>query len=329
MKAVYVDKPGGIDQLRFGEFKDPLPANDELLARIHATALNRADLLQREGRYPPPAGTAPILGLEFAGTVERVGEHCSGWRAGDRVCGLLPGGGYAQMVCIPAKMAIPMPDNLSFEEAAAIPEVFLTAYLTLCRLGRMRSGERVLIHAGASGVGSAAIQLAKLYGAIAYVTAGSAKKLDFCLQLGAQIAINYRDGKFASHILSATENQGVDLILDCVGAPYWSENIQALANDGRLVIIALMGGAKIDHLSLLPVLQKRLQIIGSTLRSRSPEFKAELTQDFVRDLLPAFSDGRLKPVIDSIFDWEEVRVAHLRMEQNLNMGKIVMRVSQQ
>jgi putative PIG3 family NAD(P)H quinone oxidoreductase len=326
MKVILVKEPGGVDQLTPGEYPAPSYHNDELLVRVKATALNRADILQREGKYPPPKGASPILGLEIAGVVEEVGANCSGWFRGDRVCALLAGGGYAEYTAIPAKMAIPIPDNLSFEEAAAIPETFLTAYQALYWLGNLQSDQHVLIHAGASGVGTAAIQLVKDAGSIPLITAGSAKKLDFCLRLGAKIAINYRDGLFASHILEATNERGVNIILDPVGAAYWEQNLQSLAIDGRLILLATMGGATVNQADLRQVLRKRLQIIGTTLRGRNKDYKIKLTKDFVKNIMPGFADGRLKAIIDSTFSWEEVAEAHNRMESNQNLGKIVLLV---
>ncbi|RMF60539.1 MAG: NAD(P)H-quinone oxidoreductase [Calditrichaeota bacterium] len=328
MKAVLVETPGGIDKLVIKEYPMPTPREDELLVKIKATALNRADILQRQGKYPPPPGASEVLGLEMAGIVEWVGSQCSGWKIGDRVCGLLPGGGYAEYCTIPAKMAIPIPSNLSFEEAAAIPEVFLTAFQTMHLLGDVKKGDFVLIHAGASGVGTAAIQLARFYDAIPIVTAGSARKLDFCLQLGAKVAINYKDGEFASHVLEATDRKGVQFILDCVGASFWEQNIACLAMDGKMVMIANMGGSVVENFSLRKILLKRLQIMGSTLRSRNLEYKIQLTQSFVKNILPAFEDGKLKPVIDEVFDWRDVGKAHQRMEENLNMGKIILTITE-
>jgi NADPH:quinone reductase-like Zn-dependent oxidoreductase len=221
MKAILVKEPGDVDQLYIGEFPKPEPREGELLVKVKATALNRADLLQRRGKYPPPPGASTVIGLEMSGVVEDVGPRSSGWRPGDRVFGLLPGGGYAEYAVIHERMAVLIPENLSFEEAAAIPEVFLTAFQTLFWLGKLMEGERVLIHAGASGVGTAAIQLVREAGATSIVTASSKQKLEACRRLGAEIIINYKEGPFAPKILDTTEGRGVDLILDFVGAPYW------------------------------------------------------------------------------------------------------------
>lgn len=327
MKAVLVEKPGGREQLMIGEYPKPTPADDELLVKVHATALNRADISQREGKYPPPPGASPILGLEMAGVVEEVGKNCEGgWKPGDRVFGLLPGGGYAQYAVIPDKMAMPVPEGFTFEQAAAIPEVFLTAYQCLFWVGRLKQGETVLIHAGASGVGTAAIQLVKSVGAIPLVTVGSEEKRRFCLDLGADHAFNYKEGEFADKVLAATKNRGVQLVLDFVGAPYWKQNLSVLAMDGRLVLISMLGGSRLDDASLGQVLAKRLQISGTTLRTRSLDYKQDLTREFASFALPRFVSGELKPVIDRIFPWEEVREAHRYMEENRNIGKIVLRV---
>ena len=326
MKAVLVRQPGGAENLVLGEFPDPEPGPGELLVRVRATALNRADILQRRGLYPPPPGASPLLGLEAAGEVVALGEGCEGWQVGDRVFALLPGGGYAQYVTVPATMALPIPPNLTFEEAAAIPEAFLTAYQTLFWIGRLEAGEWVLIHAGASGVGTAAIQLARDAGARVAVTAGTEPKLEACRTLGAEVAINYKLGPFAPAVREAAGERGVDLILDFVGAPYWEQNLDCLAVDGRLVLIATMGGGVLDRFDLRRIMAKRLQVTGTTLRSRSPAYKAQLTREFAVRVLPKLASGRIRPVIDRVFPWDQVREAHRYMERNLNIGKIVLRV---
>lgn len=327
MKAILVKEPGEVDQLMIGEFPTPKPADDELLVKVKAAALNRADILQRQGRYPPPQGASPILGLDMAGVVAEVGARCTERRQGDKVFGLLSGGGYAEYATINEKMALPIPENLSFEAAASIPEAFLTAYQALFWLGKLQAKENVLIHAGASGVGTAAIQLVKEAGANAMVTAGSERKLDACRQLGATTAINYKESSFAPKVLAATDNRGVDLILDFVGAPYWEGNYTSLALDGRLILLATMGGSELEHFNLSSLMRKRIKLIGSTLRVRSLDYKIRLTQDFAAFALPRFADGRLKPVVDRIFPWEKVSEAHRYMEENLNIGKIVLKIS--
>lgn len=325
MKAVIVNDQ--TDQLFIGEWEDPAAGDNDLLVRVQAAALNRADLLQKRGLYPPLPGESPILGLEMAGIVEQVGADVSGWQPGDRVCALLPGGGYAEKAVIPAGMAMRIPDSLSFEQAAAIPEAFLTAYLKMFRLGGLHTGKSVLIHAGASGVGTAAIQLARETGCTVIVTAGSDSKLAACKELGAAHVINYKSGPFAPQVLETTDGRGVDLILDFVGAPYWEQNIRCLAVDGRLVLVGLLGGRKIPEVDLNPILMRRLHIIGSTLRSQSLSTKIELTRELVEMAMPRFADGRLKPVIDSIWDVADVNKAHAYMEENRNIGKIILRMN--
>ncbi len=324
MKAIVLKEHGGAEQLMLGSFQTPEAADDELLVKVKATALNRADIMQRNGFYPPPKGASPILGLEMAGVVEQVGSKCADWKLGDRVFGLLPGGGYAEYVSIPGAMAMPIPEKFSFEEGAAIAEVFLTAYQTLFWIGRIQQDDSVLIHAGASGVGTAAIQLVQEAGGRSIVTAGSEEKLVFCQELGADLALNYKEGEFASKVLEATEQRGVDLVLDLVGASYWEQNLAALATDGHWILIALLGGAKVEKVNLGMLLKKRIQLSATALRSRSLDYKIRLSRDFNDFASARFVDGRLKPIIDSLFSWEEVVEAHRYMEANKNIGKIVL-----
>lgn len=326
MQAIRVKAPGGADQLELSTFPTPEPAAGELLVKVAATALNRADIMQRQGHYPPPPGASPILGLEMAGVVEQAGAACSRYAVGDRVCALLPGGGYAEYAAVPEAMAMPVPDNLTLEQAAAVPEVFLTAYQCLFLIGRLQAGESVLIHAGASGVGTAAIQLAREAGARILATAGSERKLDVCRELGAEIGINYHNGPFAPIVKDVTGTRGVNLILDFVGAAYWEQNLSALAMDGRMVLIALLGGAKVEQVNLGALLRKRIQLTATTLRARSVEYKIRLTRAFAGFALPRLADGRLEPVIDQVFPWQQVAEAHEYMEANRNIGKLVLRV---
>jgi putative PIG3 family NAD(P)H quinone oxidoreductase len=269
MKAVIVKQPGGVEQLAISDVPDPQPSRGELLVRVRASALNRADILQREGNYPPPPGASEILGLDVAGTVEETGSGCSTYRAGDRVFGLLPGGGYAQYALIPESMAMPIPESLTFEQAAAVPEVFLTAFQTLFWIDRLEAGEAVLIHSGGSGVGTAAIQLANAVDAAVLTTTGTDEKCQSCRALGAVRTINYRSEDFADAVSEQTKGSGVHLILDFVAAPYWEKNISVLRTDGRMVLISLMGGSIADRVDLGQILRKRLQITGTTLRGRS------------------------------------------------------------
>jgi tumor protein p53-inducible protein 3 len=327
MKAVLVKHPGGPEQLIIEEVPQPVTGAEELLVKVKATALNRADLLQRQGRYPPPPGSSDILGLEMSGVVEEVGKDCTGWKTGDEVFGLLPGGGYADYTVIHHRMAMRKPENLSFEDTAAIPEVFLTAFQALVWLGNLQKGESILIHAGASGVGTAAIQLAKHIGAKIIITAGSQEKIDACISLGADEGINYKKQNFQKPILQLTDQKGVNLILDFVGEPYWKLNLEVLATDGRLVILSTMGGAEISFFSLRQIMQKRATIMGSTLRNRPLSYKIKLTESFSSYALPLFKKRMIRPVIDTVFPWEKVQEAHRYMEENRNTGKIVLRVS--
>jgi tumor protein p53-inducible protein 3 len=316
VKAIVVRRPGGPEQLALEEVPTPVPAGGELLVRVRAAALNRADILQREGNYPPPPGASEILGLDVAGVVEAAGVGCSRFKAGDRVLGLLSGGGYAQYAVLPETLAIPIPKGWEFAQGAAVPEVFLTAFQTLFWIGRLRAGERVLIHAGASGVGTAAVQLAREAGATVLTTAGGEDKCAAC-----------RKGPFAEAAIEATGGQGVDLILDFVAAPYLEQNISILRTDGRLVLISTLGGGRVEGFRLGTLIAKRLQITGTTLRSRSVEYKARLTHDLEEFALERFARGALEPVVDSIFPWEKVAEAHQRMEANRNVGKIVLTVA--
>lgn len=327
MKAILIKNFGAPENLELGEFDTPQPTENQVLIKVHATALNRADLMQREGKYPPPPGESPILGLEIAGEIVSAGAAVTKWQVGDRVCGLLGGGGYAEYAVLHEEMALPIPDHLSYEAAAAIPEAFLTAFQALVWLAKLQKGESVLIHAGASGVGTAAIQLAKQFESPIYVTASAAKH-EFCLQLGATHAIDYQEKDFETEILQRLDKQGVDVILDFIGAPYFQKNLNILQSDGRLILLATMGGFKISELEIGSILRKRLQIIGSTLRARTLDYKIALTKDFRLFAWEAFEKGDLKPIVDRIYDWKEVVEAHRYMESNANKGKIVLRISE-
>lgn len=301
----------------------PLCGPEDVLIRVHATALNRADLLQRAGRYPVPAGASPILGLEAAGVVAEVGVAVSGWQVGDRVCALLSGGGYAQWVASPADLLLPIPDSMTFVEAAALPEVLYTAYLNLILEAELGEDETVLIHAGGSGVGTAALQILRGLGVPTFATA-SAGKLDGIRELGAR-AIDRQKEDFASIIKEETDGRGVDVILDPVGGEYLESNLKALAPGGRLVVIGLLGGPKAE-LNLQRLLMKRQRIVGSVLRSRSVAEKIAITQRLVSDVWRWVEDGQIQPVIDQVYSVEDAGEAQARMRANLNFGKIILRV---
>jgi tumor protein p53-inducible protein 3 len=326
MRAILVKNEGGPEQMVMGEYPAPQPDADEILVQVAATALNRADIVQRQGHYPPPTGASPLLGLEIAGTVALTGKNVTEWQIGQPVCALLAGGGYAEYAVVHRQVAMPVPQNLSLIDAAAVPEAFLTAYQALFWLGQMQPGHHVLIHAGASGVGTAAIQLAQGFGAKVHITAGSPEKLNLCRQLGAITAINYKEEAFADKVLTATAGQGANIILDFIGGPYWEQNMRVLAVDGRVVILATMGGSHIENFNIRDLFQKRAYLITSTLRSRSLEYKIRLSTEFNQYAIPRFADGRLHPVVDRIFDWQDVAAAHRYMEENRNIGKIVLRI---
>ena len=325
MRAITVSEPGGPEQLAMGEVPTPAPGPHEVLVQVHATALNRADTFQRRGHYPPPDGASEILGLECAGTVAATGAGVVDWSEGDRVFGLLAGGGYAEYTVTHADLLMAIPPGLSMEEATAIPEVFLTAYQALHWLGGIEPGHRVLIHAGASGVGTAAIQLTRNAEAVPYATA-SAPKHEVCHDLGADAAIDYETEDFAKRIASLTNRAGVNIILDFIGAPYFEANVSSLAMDGRIVQLATLGGSTVEAVSLRDLMAKRVHLLASTLRNRSLDYKVHLTQEVAANVLPDFIDGDLRPVIDSTYDWTDVAEAHRRMEANENAGKIVLRV---
>ncbi len=292
----------------------------DLRIAVRATAVNRADLLQRAGRYPPPPGASTILGLECAGVVSAVGDDVRGWKMGDRAMALLAGGGYAEEVVVDAGSAMHVPDVLSDEEAAALPEVFLTAFLNLFLLGKLREGESVLIHGGGSGVGTAGTTLAKLAGARVLVTAGSAEKCMRCVAHGADVAIDYRKDDFVE------KARGVNVILDHIGARYLQRDLEALAMDGRIVVIGSMGGERTANVDVMQLLGKRAQIIGSTLRSRTPAEKARIVASFLQQFGGDLDAGRIHPVVDRVLPLDQAEEAHRLMESSEHFGKIVLKV---
>tara|TARA_Y100000588_G_scaffold96261_2_gene104294 strand:- start:2449 stop:3429 length:981 start_codon:yes stop_codon:yes gene_type:complete len=324
MRAAVITEPGGPEVFRIQEIPDPIPGPEDVLVEVKATALNRADLLQRRGRYPAPLGIrGDVPGLEMAGVVLSVGDLVEGFSEGDRVFGLLGGGGYAEKVITNYSMLAHIPDNLDFNNAAAVPEVFMTAYDALFNHCELRMGESALIHAAGSGVGTAAIQLAKSVGAVTFGTAGSQEKIDKAKELGLDLGVNYNTQQFPEVIKDATNSRGVDVILDVIGAPYWVDNISSLTTKGRMVIVGTMGGAT-QEVNLGALMQKRLTIKGTVLRSRSMPEKMTLNQQFVKHVLPLLGHGNIKPVVDRIFSIEEVADAHTYMETNANFGKIIL-----
>jgi putative PIG3 family NAD(P)H quinone oxidoreductase len=323
MKAIVVKQSDKEPVLNWQAVPDVTWGAEQVLVDIKATAVNRADLLQAQGLYPAPPGESQILGLEMCGVIAAVGASAAGWQIGDRVLGLLSGGGYAQQVAVDPRMLIRLPDSWSFTQGAAIPEVWLTAFSNLFMEGALQSGERVLLHAGGSGVGTAGIQLARAAGAEVYATAGSEAKLAKCRELGAGLAFNYKTQDFFKEVMGATQDQGVDLILDPVGAAYLARDLNLLRVNGRLIIIGLMGGSMAE-INLGSLLGKGLRIIGTRLRARPLAEKILITREFKERFWPMLEQGRLQPVIDKVFPIEAAQAAHDRVRQNINTGKVVL-----
>jgi putative PIG3 family NAD(P)H quinone oxidoreductase len=326
MKAIVFDKPGDESVLRLGDVPAPALEPGCLRIRVAACAVNRADLMQRQGLYPPPPGASPILGLECAGEVAEIAPGVTGWRVGDRAMALLAGGGYAEEVVVHAGSAMRVPASLDLLHAAAVPEVFLTVSLNLFQLGGLVKGGSALVHGGGSGIGTAAIQLCKEAGARVFVTAGSEEKCARCRELGADLAVNYRSDDFAKAVLEATAGRGVDVVLDSIGASYLDANLRSLAIGGRLVLIGLMGGAKAE-IGLGALLVRRLSVIGSTLRARPVEEKAAIVREFLARFGDALEQGRIGPVVDRVLPLAQAAEAHRAMKASEHFGKIVLQVS--
>ncbi|KAG2396129.1 uncharacterized protein HKW66_Vig0064950 [Vigna angularis] len=301
MKAIVITSPGGPEVLQLQEVEDPQLQEDEVLIGVHATALNRADTLQRKGFHPPPKGASPYLGLECSGTVLSIGKNVSKWKIGDQVCALLGGGGYAEKVAVPAGQVLPIPPGVSLTDAASFPEV----------------------HGGSSGIGTFAIQIAKYRGARVFVTAGSEEKLAFCKSIGADVAINYKTEDFVERVKEETGGQGVDVILDCMGASYYQRNLDSLNLDGRLFIIGLQGGVTTEA-NLRPLLAKRLTVQAAGLRNRSLENKAAIISEVEKNVWPAIAEGKVKPVVYKSFPLAEAVDAHRLMESSKHIGKILL-----
>ena len=326
MKAIVVEAETPGRPLRWAEVPDPEMGPREVLVEVHATAVNRADLLQRAGGYPPPPGAPETLGLELAGVVTEAGDQVSRARPGDRVCALLAGGGYAELAAVDERLLIPVPGDWDFARAAAVPEVFLTAYLNLFEEAGLQPGETVLVHGGASGVGTAAIQLARHQGCRVLATAGTGAKRDLCRRLGAELAVDYRNGfrdAVAEH-LGAPEG-GVDVVLDVAGASHLTDNLECLGLKGRLVLLSLLGGSRAE-VDLSLVLRKRLRIVGSLLRARPVEEKAHIIGRFRTRFLGPLVRGDVEPVIDRVLPIEEAGEAHAVLERNENLGKVILQV---
>ena len=303
----------------------PQPAPGDLLIEVHYAGVNRPDLLQRAGLYPPPADASPVLGLEVSGRIAALGDGVQGWRLGDEVTALVPGGGYAEYCTAPAEHTLPVPAGMSLAEAAGLPENWFTVWANLVDHGQLGRGERLLVHGGSSGIGLAAIQLGKLFDCRVFTTVGNAEKAEFCRRLGAELAINYREQDFASTLDRATSGEGVDVILDMVGAKYLQRNLGLLRRDGRLVFIAFLGGNR-SEIDLLPIMVKRLTITGSTMRPRTREEKAEIRDALLAHVWPALADGRIRSHIHATYPLAEAAAAHRLMESSRHIGKIALRV---
>lgn len=325
MKAIQVIREENGPRLLWAEADEPVMGADDVLVDIHATTLNRADLSQAAGNYPPPAGASPILGLDMAGTVAAMGENVRGWQVGDRVCALLAGGGYAERTVVDHRLLFPVPAGWSWAEAASLPEVYLTAFVNIFMEADFRAGETVLMHGGASGVGTAAIQLVKAAGGTVITTAGKAEKVAACLSVGADRAINYNEQDFVEVVRDYTGGAGVDIILDMVGAAYLARNISLLKVRGRLVWIATLGGA-LGEINIGQLMGKRARLIGSVLRARPLDEKVEIARRFRWQFWPQVESGVIRPVIGRSFPVQEAQAAHDSMRGYENIGKIVLAV---
>ncbi len=325
MKAIVFEAPGDESVLGLGEASAPVLRPGCVRIATRAAGVNRADLMQRQGLYPPPPGASDLLGLEVAGEVVEVASDVTAWKPGDRAMALVAGGGYAAEAVVHAGSLMRIPEHLSFVEAAALPEVMLTVYRNVFQLGALPKGGAVLVHGGGSGIGTATIQLVKTWGATCVVTAGSADKCRRCLELGADAAANYREDDFVETVKEATEGRGVDVVLDSIGAPYLEKNLASLAPGGRLVLIGLMGGARAE-IPLGVMLMKRLQVIGSTLRALPEDTKAEIVAGFLRDFGQAIEDGTVKPIVDRVLPLAEAGEAHRVMKASTHFGKIILQI---
>ncbi|WP_091380378.1 NAD(P)H-quinone oxidoreductase [Actinokineospora alba] len=318
MRAITISEPGGPEVMRWTEVPDPEPAAGEVLVRVAATAVNRADLLQRKGFYPPPPGTSEVIGLECSGTVAAVGEGVTGWRVGDAVCALLAGGGYAELVAVPAPQLMPIPEGIELVTAAGLPEVSCTVWSNVMRTARLTAGETLLVHGGASGIGTHAIQIGKAIGARVAITAGSTERAIQCGELGADVALNYREVEFEKEVTA-------DVILDNMGAKYLARNVEALNRGGRLVVIGMQGGVKAE-LNLGALLAKNASVTATSLRYRPVAEKGEICADVVANVWPLIAEGKVRPVVHEVLPIERVGDAHRMLDEGGVFGKLVLTV---
>lgn len=325
MRAIEISRPGEPEVLRITQRAVPVPADDEVLIEVAAAGVNRPDVLQRKGGYPPPPGASDIPGLEIAGIVVAAGKGVTQWKRGDQVCALVTGGGYAEYVCAPAAQCLPVPRGLTLAEAAGLPETFFTVWVNVFDRAGLKPGETLLVQGGSSGIGVTAIQMARALGHRVFATAGSAEKCAECTRLGAERAINYRTEDFAAVVKQATGGRGVDVILDMVGGDYVPRELGCLADDGRLVLIAFLGGTR-TTLDMTDILRRRLTITGSTLRPRPVQVKAGIARALREKVWPLIESGKIRPVIYRTFALEEAAAAHALMESSAHVGKIMLKV---
>ena len=324
MIHIQADGAGGPEVLKLATGPVPMAGDGEVLIRVEAAGVNRPDIAQRQGSYPPPPGASPLLGLEVAGEVVALGANATGYNIGDKVCALTNGGGYAEYCAAPAAQCLPWPTGYSAVQAAAVPETAFTVWANVFQMGRLAAGEKLLVHGGTSGIGVTAIQFAKEFGATVYATAGSDDKCAACVRFGADAAINYRDKDFAAEIRTLTGGKGVDAILDMVGGPYMQRDIRSLAMDGRLVLIAFLGGSVAEKFDFLQIMTKRLTVTGSTMRPRTTAQKAAIAADLRAKVWPVLNAGRCAPVVHATFPLARVDDAHRLMESSAHIGKIVL-----
>lgn len=324
MQQIVITEPGGVEKLAYESVAIPTPEANEVLVKVHAFGLNRPDILQRQGLYPMPKGVTPVPGLEVAGVVDAVGSDVTEFKVGDKVCGLTNGGGYAEYCVVPETQILTIPEGVSFVEAAAIPETFYTVWANVFQMGKAKAGETVLIHGGTSGIGTTALALCKALGIRTFATVGSDEKVQAISHL--TTAINYKTQDFEQVIQAATEDAGVDVILDIVGAPYLAQNLNLLRRDGRLVYIAFLGGAKAKEVKLGQIMMKRLTITGSTMRARNTAEKAEITQGLKQVVAPLWAKGECLPMIYKTFKFDQIQAAHAIMDTGEHVGKVVVEV---
>jgi NADPH:quinone reductase len=325
MKQIAYGPDGGPDSMRIVEAARPKPGPGEVLIEVHFAGVNGPDLMQRQGRYPPPPGASPVLGLEVAGSVAEIGPAVTEWKIGDRVTALVPGGGYAEYCLTSERHALPIPEGWTLAQAAGLPETWFTVWANLIDRAQLQAGERVLIHGGSSGIGLAAISLARLVGAKPLVTVGSPQKAQFCLDFGAEVAIDYRQEDFVARVKQVTNAEGVDVALDMVGGDYLQRDISVLKRDGRLVLIAFQRGSKVEF-DFMPIMIKRITVTGSTMRPRSVDEKGRIRDALLREVWPALASGRIKIHVFGIYPLEKASEAHRIMESGQHIGKLILQV---